>query len=133
MTDPVSSGSRLSYGSTVLPPLAAFVAAGLLAPLYSDEPFELLLTAWQAVVLWPIGLLVVGGPAALLLGVRTRWVVRLGQIAIGVVGVVSMVAVARSEDAQAGLAFLWGPILGSGAAAAVGAADAWLRRPRRGG
>lgn len=81
----------------------------------------------------PIGLLVVGGPAALLLGVRTRWVVRLGQIAIGVVGVVSMVAVARSEDAQAGLAFLWGPILGSGAAAAVGAADAWLRRPRRGG
>jgi hypothetical protein len=133
MTDPASPGAAPSYCSTVLPPLAAFVAAGLLAPLYSDEPFEIGLTAWQAVVLWPIGLLVVGAPVLVLLGVRTAWMVRLGQAAIGVVGVASMVAVARSDDAQAGLAFMWGPLLGSGAAAAVLAADVWLRRARRGG
>jgi hypothetical protein len=133
MTDPASPGTGPSYWSTVLPPLAAFVAAGLLAPLYSDERFEIGLTAWQAVVLWPIGLLVVGGPVLLLLGVRTAWLVRLGQIAIGVVGVASMLAVARSDDAQAGLAFLWGPIFGSVAAAAVLAADGWLRRPGQGG
>jgi hypothetical protein len=91
-----------SFTPTVLPPLVAFVVAGLLRPLYSNEPFEVGLTAWQAVVLWPIGLLVVGVPVLVLLSVRTALLLRLGQVGIGLLGVMSMVAVAHSDDAQAG-------------------------------
>ena len=113
----------------MLPPLGAFVVAGLLAPLYSNEPFEVALTAWQAVVLWPIGLLLVGVPALVLLGVRSPLMLRFGQIAIGLLGVISMVAVARSDDAQAGVAFMWTPVLGSVMAAIVVAVDGGPSRP----
>lgn len=121
--------TRPSFRSTVLPPLGAFVVAGLLAPLYSNEPFEVALTAWQAVVLWPIGLVLVGVPALVLLGVRSPLMLRFGQIAIGLLGVISMVAVARSDDAQAGVAFVWTPVLGSVMAAIVVAVDGGLHRP----
>jgi len=98
-----------SFTPTVLPPLVAFVVAGLLSPLYSNEPFQVGLTAWQVVVLWPIGLLVVGVPVLVLLSVGTVLLLRLGQVGIGLVGVMSMVAVARSDDAQAGFWFIYPP------------------------
>jgi hypothetical protein len=122
-----------SFWPCVLPPLAAFVAAGLLAPMYSSEPFDAGLTAWQAVVLWPIGLALLAPPVSVLLGARTTQMVRLGQLAIGLVCVASMVAVAISDDAQAGLAFLWTPIVGSMLAAALVVVDRSLRRRREPG
>lgn len=123
-----SSETAPSFRPTVLPPLVAFVVAGLLGPLYSDEPFDVGLTLWQAVVDWPIGLLVVGLPVLVLLGVRTASLLRLGQIAIGSLGVMSMVAATRSDDAQAGLWFMYPPLLGSVVAAAIVAVDGRLRR-----
>ena len=117
-----------SFRPTVLPPLAAFVVAGLLGPLYSNEPFEVGLTLWQAVVLWPIGLLVVGLPVLVLLGVRTALLLRLGQIAIGLLGVTSIVAATRSDDAQAGLWFMYPPLLGSVVAVLIVSVDGRLRR-----
>jgi hypothetical protein len=53
--------------------------------------------------------------------------VRVGQVAVGTAGIVSMAAVARSEDAQAGLGFLGAPILGTAAAAAILAIDGTRR------
>jgi hypothetical protein len=105
MAEQTSGGTAPRFAPTVLSPLVAFVVAGLLSPLYSNEPFEVGLTVWQAVVLWPIGLLLVGVPVLLLLNVRARLLLRLGQIAIGLLGVFSMMAVARSDDAQAGFGF----------------------------
>jgi hypothetical protein len=128
MANTAPRGTAPSFWPTVLPPLVAFVIAGLLAPLYSDESFEVGLTAWQAVVLWPIGLLLVGVPVLVLLGVRSQRLLRLGQVGVGVLGVASMVAVARSDDAQAGISFLWTPVLGSVLAAAVVSVDGWRRR-----
>jgi hypothetical protein len=101
----------------------------MLAPLYSNKPFEVGLAAWQAVVLWPIGLVLVGVPVLVLLGVRSKLMLRIGQIAIGVLSVISTVAVARSDDAQAGVAFMWTPVLGSVLAVILVAPDGWLRRP----
>ncbi|HET6954656.1 MAG TPA: hypothetical protein VFI47_30105 [Acidimicrobiales bacterium] len=115
----------------MLPPLAAFVIAGLLSPLYSDEPFSYGETAWSAVVLWPIGLLLVGPPVLVLVNVRTPRLLRLGQIAIGLLAVLSMMAVARSEDAQAGVAFMYTPIFGTILAAVLMAVDARGGGPRR--
>jgi hypothetical protein len=127
---PTPPHARRAFWPTVLPPVAAFVATGLLAPVYSDEPFDAGLTAWQAVVLWPIGLVLVGVPTLVLLGIRSTRLLRLGQIVVGAAGVVSMAAVAGSEDAQAGLAFMWAPILGSASAAAILAIDGY-RHGRR--
>lgn len=107
------AGRPRSFGSAVLPPLVATLVAGLLGPLHSQEPFEIGLLAWQAVVLWPIGLFLVGVPTLLLLNVRSARLLRLGQVAIGVLGVASTVAVAHTDDAQAGLWFLYPPVLGS--------------------
>jgi hypothetical protein len=128
MAHPAQRDTAPSFLPTVLPPLVAFVITGLCAPLYSNEPFEVGLTLWQAVVLWPIGLLLVGVPVLVLLGVRSERLLRLGQVAVGLVGVASMVAVARSDDAQAGIAFIWAPVLGSVLAAIVVSVDGWRRR-----
>jgi hypothetical protein len=63
-----------------LPAVAAFVVTGLLAPLYSSEPFDLWGVLWQAVILWPIGAMVVWVPVALLVEyLRDRSLFRLGQ------------------------------------------------------
>jgi hypothetical protein len=128
MAHPAQRDTAPSFLPTVLPPLVAFVITGLCASLYSNEPFEVGLTLWQAVVLWPIGLLLVGVPVLVLLGVRSERLLRLGQVAVGLVGVASMVAVARSDDAQAGIAFIWAPVLGSVLAAIVVSVDGWRRR-----
>ena len=120
-----------AFRPTVVPPLTAFVVAGLLSPLYSDEPFSYGQTAWSAVVLWPIGLLLVGPPVLVLVSVRTQRLLRLGQIAIGVLAVLSMTAVARSEDAQAGVAFMYTPIFGTILAAVLLAVDGRSHGPRR--
>jgi hypothetical protein len=127
-TPSMQSETAPSFKPTVLPPLVAFVVAGLLGPLYSNEPFDVGLTAWQAVVSWPIGLLVVGLPVLVLLSVRTTPLLRLGQIAIGVLGVISIVATTRSDDAQAGLWFIYPPVLGSVLALGIVSVDGWLRR-----
>ncbi len=117
-----------SFGATVLPPLVAFVVAGLVSPLYSNESFGIGQAVWSAVVLWPIGLVLVGVPVLILLAVRTRRLLRVGQILIGSLGVLSMVAVARSDDAQAGAAFMYAPIGGSVLAVLLLGVDGRLRR-----
>jgi hypothetical protein len=116
-----------SFGATVLPPLVAFVVAGLVSPLYSNEPFGIGQTTWSAVVLWPIGLLLVGVPVLVLLAVRTKRLLRVGQLVIGLLGVLSMVSVARSDDAQAGVAFMYAPIGGSVLAVMLLGIDGRLR------
>ena len=98
----------------LVPALVAFVVTGLLSPLYSGEDRELALTLWQAVVLWPIGALLLWLPAWLLAyWVGHRPIFRVGQGALIVVAVWAMAATARSDDAQAGVNFLIVPWFGT--------------------
>ena len=128
MAEPATRETAPRFVPTVLPPLVAFVVTGLLSPLYSNEPFNLGLTVWQAVVVWPIGVTLLGPPVLVLLNVRTAPLVRLGQVVIGLLGVMSMVAATRSDDAQAGFAFALPLVFGSAAAGLLVVVDARLRR-----
>jgi hypothetical protein len=128
MAEPAAPETAPRFVPTVLPPLVAFVLTGLLSPLYSNEPFSLGLTVWWAVTLWPAGLIWLGPPVLLLLNVRTAPLVVVGQVVIGVLGVISVVAVTRSDDAQAGVAFGLPLVFGSAAAGLLVVVDDWLRR-----
>jgi hypothetical protein len=115
--------------AALLPALVAFVVTGLLSPLYSTDEFKPGLTLWQAVVLWPIGALLLGFPAGLLgVLVRDKRVFRIGQVVLVVVAVVAMSATARSDDAQAGLIFLIIPWFGTPAVLCLILAQWFLRR-----
>jgi hypothetical protein len=68
-------------------------------------------------------------PAVLVLrGVRTAPLLRLGQIVIGLLGVMSIVAATRSDDAQAGFWFAYPLLFGSAAAGLLVVVDDRLRR-----
>jgi hypothetical protein len=123
------SGSGRGIKAALLPALVAFVVTGLLSPLYSTDEFKPGLTLWQAVVLWPIGALLLGFPAGLLgVLVRDKRVFRIGQVVLVVVAVVAMSATARSDDAQAGLIFLIIPWFGTPAVLCLILAQWFLRR-----
>lgn len=72
---------NLRPGARIRLPLAVAVAplvvAGVLAPLYSTDDFGLL-TVWQAVVLWPIGALLLVLPVTILRSVERPTWFRLG-------------------------------------------------------
>lgn len=116
------------FRPTVLPPLAAFVAAGGIAQPIADDRIDLGLTLWFAVVGWPIGLLLLCLPTLVLVNIRTPHLWRLGQVLVGLVGVFSIVAVSFDEDAQAGMWFIYIPFLGSLLAAGLLAVDRIVRR-----
>lgn len=118
--------------AAILPALIAFVGTGLLSPLYSGDDRTVALTLWQAVVLWPIGGLLLWLPAWLLaFGVRDRLVFRSGQAILVIFAVWAMAATARSDDAQAGLNFLiipwFGTIVIAGLLAFQGIRSRWRR------
>lgn len=99
--------------AAILPALIAFVVTGLLAPVYSSDDFNPGLTLWQAVILWPIGAMLLGVPAWLLAySVQGRFF-RSGQALLVIAAVWAMAATARSDDAQAGLNFLIIPWFGT--------------------
>jgi hypothetical protein len=66
-------------------------------------------------------------PVLVLLNVRTAPLVRLEQVVIGWLGVLSMVAATRSDDAQAGFAFALPLLFGSAAAGLLVVVDDRLR------
>ena len=121
------------YVRAGLPAVASFVATGVLAPLYSSEPFDLWGVLWQGVILWPIGALVVWVPVAMLVEyLRDPRLFRLGKALIVLFAVWSMGAVARSDDAQKGLYWLIAPMYGTPAIIALivfqWARGQWRRR-----
>jgi hypothetical protein len=69
-----------------------------------------------------------GPPVLVLLSVRTARLVWLGQVVIGMLGVMSMVAATRSDDAQAGFAFALPLLFGSAAAGLLLVVDDKLSR-----
>ena len=69
------------------------------------------------------GALLLIGPAAIIATVRRPALRRLGQVIIAAAGVISMLLVASTDDAQAGIAFLYAPILGALAAGVVRVVD----------
>jgi hypothetical protein len=107
-------------------PTGCFVIAGLLAPVYSYHEFDLGLLLWQAVIGWPIGATLLAGAAALLMGARCRASFIVGDVALAVAGVVSIVIVNRTDDAQAGFGFLYAPVLGLLLVGAIRVIE-WLR------
>jgi hypothetical protein len=117
MTEPPSEDSgRLTarLPTAIFPALIAFVGTGLLSPLYSGDDRSVALTLWQAVVLWPIGGILLGAPAWLLAyNVRDRLLFRSGQALLVIFAVWTMSATARSDDAQAGFNFFIIPWFGT--------------------
>jgi hypothetical protein len=100
----------------MLVPVAAFVVTGLVTTLLWDHPLDPTLVAWQALILWPIGAMVLYVPVVILMGIRRQVLRRVGQGLVAIAGVIAMFATAASNDAQAGLLLLYAPILGSLAA-----------------
>ncbi len=115
----------------VLPPLVAFVAAGLLGPAWSRYDFDLAQTLWGAVVLWPIGACFVLLPAWLLLNLTDQRLFRIGQATLVVLAVVGEVARARDTHSTAALNWLVIPWYGSLAVLALIVVQVFLRRRER--
>ncbi len=92
--------------------VAPFVVAGVLAPAYSYHEFDFGLALWQAVVGWPIGAVLLIGPVALARNVRDDRLYVGAMLGVSVCGVATMVAVGRTDDAQAGIAFMYAPLGG---------------------
>lgn len=121
---------RPSVLNALLVPLVPFVVVSLLAPLYSNETNSDWLWAWQAVVLWPIGGLLMSLPVLVARQIIERQLRTIALVAIAVLGVVSAVAVAREEHSTAGLHYLYVLIGGPIASTALLALD-YLRVNRR--
>jgi len=103
----------------LLLPLTCFVVVGALGPLYSDEAFSIGLFFWQLIVGWPIGAVLLIGPAAMLRNAKLPSTVVAGQIAMGVVGVAGVIVVNRDDSSTAGLGFLWVPLVGCAVVGAI--------------
>ena len=112
----------------VVPPLVAFVVTALLAPAYSRYDFDLVQLVWEAVVLWPIGLCIVIGPAWLLTNVTDRRLFRAGQVILAGLAVFAEVARARDTHSTAGLNWLYVPYFGIPAVLGLIVVQAILRR-----
>ncbi len=115
----------------VLPPLLAFVAAGLLAPVWSRYDFDFAQTLWGAIVLWPVGACIVFLPAWLLLKVTDQRLFRIGQAGLAVLAVVGEVARARDTHSTAALNWLVVPWYGSLTVLALIVVQVFLRRTER--
>jgi len=107
----------------LLVPLVPFVVASLSAPLYSGESNGDWLWAWQAVVLWPIGALLMIVPVLVARQITSSQLRGIALMAIAVLAVVSVVSVARDERSTEGLHYIYILIGGPIASTALFALD----------
>jgi hypothetical protein len=121
-------GIRSPLVRIMLLPVLAFVVAGLVSTLVWDDAADAALLAWQAVVLWPIGALLLVGPAAMIADLRVPLLRAAGQAILVISGVSATVVVAMTDDAQAGIGYLYAPILGALGAGFIRVADGASRR-----
>lgn len=97
--------------STLVAVVAPFVVAGVWASItFQDAGIGQVL--WQAVILWPIGGLLLIGPVAIAMLVQRRRLQVAALVGIAIAGAASAVMVASSDDAQAGIGFLVAPVAG---------------------
>jgi hypothetical protein len=127
--DRYGDSSRLIQA--MLPPLVAFVVAGLLAPAYSRYDFDPVLLVWDAVVLWPIGALIVFVPAWLLVKVTDPRLFGAGQVILSILAVAGEAARARDTHSTAGLNWLIVPWYGVPAILCLILLQVFLRRHQR--
>lgn len=97
--------------STLVAVTAPFVVAGVWASI-TVEDAGIGQVLWQAVVLWPIGGVLLIGPVAISVVVRNRALQLAALVGIAIAGAVAAVMVASSDDAQAGIGFLVAPVAG---------------------
>lgn len=92
--------------------VAPFVLAGLSAEVVFNDDYSIGLALWQAFFLWPAGGSLLAAPVAIAGDLRIRSLYLATMVLIAAAGVVSITVVAASDDAQAGIALLYAPMLG---------------------
>lgn len=126
MAEPTEQGFEWKALAAVVAP---FVVAGILAAVAFDDDYDIGLALWQAVVLWPIGGLLLAGPVAIAGNLRNRKLYVGTMVAIAAAGAASVTLVASSDDAQAGIGFIYAPFVGCCVAGvAIGLDRLMLRR-----
>jgi len=93
--------------------VAPFVVAGVVAEALFYDYWSLGLGLWQALFLWPVGAVLLVGPVQIARGVRRQQLYLATMVLLAVVGAWSMVVVASTDDAQAGLGWLYAPLIGA--------------------
>ena len=109
MAEPTEHGFGWNALAAVVAP---FVVAGILAAVAFDDDYDIGLALWQAVVLWPIGGILLAGPVAIAGNLRNRKLYVRTLVAIAAAGAASVTLVGSSDDAQAGIGFIYAPFVG---------------------